>query len=570
MDELITLELKQSNSNNVIKNGDYTTILGNQVNMNDGDMISVSKVFIDSSDETQVSITVPEDLNFTFNAVLYNVNWTSDQKTYINEVPSAGPLDCKKYVLCSRVESPNLEVYYIIKSVTFNYNNEGSGLFRFARSWGNIICRFQYTDLTGATQTHSVDVPNTSTNITTLTIAVDLLSKDGLFTLISPDLTTLANYPYFVQTPIVNTENDSGFVVNFTPIVYTTTFLVKQGEYDPVYFAKMITDKLTFNQRNPLDLANRFSPVKNPFLFSTNDWNDAAGIYYFVDSEEGLNAFNYAVALEELNGGVWVGSNQISLEFSNNRFYWSNLHMPIYNAAGSKVCQYVPFNLPAGSGALENQACPVLANGGLIWQSIFTDSTDPIYKDFFTNVLGFGLGTTASYKHELVPIGNGEAYVPIYNWNVDNFTQGLNSIDIGVVKNADFFLVQNCQTLQTIIDEEIQGIYANDIFSKSGFSFGYYQIEITTNFKNMLIGTDIKRNITALVSRYYENNSYCSGNISDAIPYIHRGVPIQLSSIGVRILDSNGLVVNGLGNDSSIYLEIKRNNQNEIKNKKKS
>lgn len=558
MDNLITLELKQSNSNNVRNNGDYTTILSNQVDINDGDMISLSKVFIDSVDETQVSVSIPTDLNFTFNALLYNVNWNTEGKTYLNEAPPRGANDCKKYVLCEKVETPNLEVFFIIKSVTFNYNNEGYGRLGFARSWGNIECDFQYTDLNGAIQIHRIPVPNTSTNDIQLIIGVDLLSKDGLFTLVSPTLDVLENIPYFVQPPIVNVEQNSGFVSIYTPLIYSKTFLVKKGEYDPVYFAKYITDELTRNDRNALDLAAEFSPVKNPFLFSTNDWDDTDDIYYFVDSETGLNAFNYQVRFEQQRqGGWWVGSNQMSLEFQNNRFYWSNLHMPIFNAGGSKCCFYIQQNETAGT-ADAFQECPVLANSGLIWQSITTDSTDPALKNFFSDVLGFGNGTSATYKHTLLPIGDVESFVPIVNWNNDNFTQGLNSIDIPIVKNATFYRVTSSQTLETIIDDETQGIYANDLFSKAGFSFGYYEIEIQTNFKNMLIGTDIKRNISALVSRYYENNSYCSGNVSDAIPYIHRGVPIQLSSIGVRILDGNGNLVKSLGSDTSVYLEVKK------------
>lgn len=555
MDELITLELKQTNSANVVNNGDYTTILTTPVEINEGDEINISKVFIDSVNETQSSVVIPEDLNFTFSANIYNVNWNTDGKTYFGQsIP-----DCKKYILCNKT-STTTELQGVLYISIFVGNPDPFG----DKPSGGVSTTWEYEDLNKTITQFHLYIPEipVSPGSPPVNLPIGVITPDTSqigFKLVSPSLSVLANeYNVSFPQPPLSKRIDE-IVDIYTPIVFKKTFLVRQGNYDPLFFAKLITDNLTINDRNAENEAPEFSAVQNPFLISTNDWGEASVNYYFVDSETGLNAFTYNPVLPETRtGGFWVGTNQMSLEFANNRFYWSNLHFPMYNGSGTtgaKTITYIDPNFGTGVSAV-----PVGANSGLIWNSIKTDSQDPRYINFFNSVLGFNAGLTTAVPQMLLrTVGATEAYAPIYNWNKDNFTQGLNSIDVGVVKiNPQFYKPQSCLTQITIINDETQGIYANDIFSQSEFQFGYYQIAIETNFKNMLIGTEIKRNITALISRYYENNSYCSGNISDAITYIHKGAPVLLSSIGVRILNGDGIIVSGLGSDNSVYIQVRK------------
>ena len=554
MDELITLELKQKNSGNVVNNGDFKTILSSPVEIDEGDEINISKVFIDSVNETQSSVVIPEDLNFTFSANIYNVNWNITGKTYSGQaIP-----DCKKYILCNK-KPTTAEVKGILYVSIFVGAPDPYG-----GSSGGVSTTWEYRDLNGTPTQYHLYIPirevspsgGTPENLPIGVITPD--TSDGYFRLVSPSLDVLRNeYNVFFPDPPVSRRIDE-IVNTYVPIVFEKTFLVRQGNYDPAYFAKLITDNLTENDRNAENPAPEYSAIQNPFLISTNDWGETSVNYYFVDSETGLNSFTYnPIAPDVRASGFWVGTNQMSLEFANNRFYWSNLHFPMYDggSGGAKTITYIDPTLGSGVNAI-----PVGANSGLIWNSIKTDSKDSRYVNFFNSVLGFNAGlTTAVPQMKLSTIGTDEGYAPIYNWNKNNFTQGLNSIDIGVIKiNPQFYQTQSCLTQKTIINDETQGIYANDIFSQGDFQFGYYQIAIETNFKNMLIGTEVKRNITALISRYYENNSYCSGNISDAITYIHKGAPVLLSSIGVKILNGDGVVVSGLGEDNSVYIQVKK------------
>jgi hypothetical protein len=554
MDELITLELKQKNSGNVVNNGDFKSILSTPVEINEGDEINISKVFIDSVNETQSSVVIPEDLNFTFSANIYNVNWNIDGKTYFGQaIP-----DCKKYILCNKTATTT-EIKGILYVSLFIGSPDPYG-----GSSGGVSTTWEYRDLNGTPAQFHLYIPIrevSPSGTPDQILPIGVITPDnneGYFRLVSPSLDVLRNEynVFFPEQPV--TKRIDEIIDIYTPIAFEKTILVRQGNYDPIFFAKLITDNLTINDRNAENEAPEYSAVQNPFLISTNDWGETSGDYYFVDSETGLNAFTYnPIAPDVRAGGFWVGTNQMSLEFANNRFYWSNLHFPMYDggSGGAKTITYIDPTLGSGVSAI-----PVGANSGLIWNSIKTDSKDPRYVNFFNSVLGFNAGLTTAVPQMLLrTVGGTEAYAPIYNWNKNNFTQGLNSIDVGVIKvNPQFYKPQSCLTQITIINDETQGIYANDIFSQVDFQFGYYQIALETNFKNMLIGTEIKRNITALISRYYENNNYCSGNISDAITYIHKGAPVLLSSIGVRILNGDGIVVSGLGADNSVYIQVKK------------
>ena len=561
MDELITIELKQNNSGLVRNDGDYTTILTTPIEITEGTSVNISKVFIDSVGETQSSVLVPEDLNFTFTANIYNVNWNLDGKTYFNSPADNNEnIDAKKYIACDRIGTGQLFAGFTITAVNFFPVSE-----QFGQAWGGVKTTFQYRDLNNTLQQIEIDIPNLVQSFPQVpyTANISILSKDGVLTLISPTSEVLAQQ--FSTTILSIVSNPiSGQVYRYTPHLFTKTFLVRKGNYDPNFFAKLITDNLTENKKNAENVPTEFSPVDNPFLISSNDLTSGTN-YFFVDSETGDNGFYYDIIPPTTRqGGYWIGSNQISLEFADSRFYWSNLHMPIYTngtTGGNDGDKCIRFINPLGASEADLSSLIVAANSGLIWSSITTDSKDPKYLNFFNDVLGFNDSITKVSSTEVVKAQeSGEIFiVPIYNWNRDNFTEGLNSIDVPIRKTTgNFYQVQSSLTFDTIIDDETQGIYASSIYSQSGFSFGYYQISIDSIFKHMLVGVDIKRNISALISRYYENNSYCTGNISDSINYIHSGAPINMSALNVRILDSDGKLAQGIGSDNSIYIEIRR------------
>ncbi len=542
MNDLITLELKQNQSGVVNSNGDYNTILTKPIDIMEGDEISISKCFIDTAGEQQASIDVPEDLNFTFSGHIYNTNWVTDGKAFA----TTGSSDCKKYVLCNETSSAIAVSGELIESMILEAKTAPE-----LSPWGNVDTIWEYVDLEGQKVQYHLFFPpgfydpfdNPSIY---QTLQIGIVCKPNTFQLVSPSAATLSAAPYYSTIISIASKEVQGDTKIFTPTLYSKTFLIEKGSYSPTYFAKLVTDNLIRNDYNALNPADIDSPSKNEFLFPSNELKPGQ---IFIDSEQGINGFIYP-DVESPNGSYWCGSSQLALEFADNRFYWSNLHLPIYDDAGNTAIKYIQ---PAGS---EYQTVPVTNNSGVFWNSITTDSSNPKYTNFFKDILGFDFTkTTPSYTTKIGTIGTDVAYVHIYNWNNNNWTGALNSVDIGIVKNATFYNIQNATSLVTLTTET-QSIYANDIFSGADFVFGYFQVAIESVFKNLLVGTDIKSNISAIISRYYESNSYATGTGADAIRYIHKGSPVQLSSMGVRILDSNGNLATNIGSDNSIYIQV--------------
>ena len=100
------------------------------------------------------------------------------------------------------------------------------------------------------------------------------------------------------------------------------------------------------------------------------------------------------------------------------------------------------------------------------------------------------------------------------------------------------------------------------IFSEKGKSidalnqFGYYLIEINSQFKNNFMTEDNNYNhIQQIVNRYYELNSYTSGE-SGQIVYQHTGEPTLLQSFHCRILTSDKQLATNVGDDNTIHLQI--------------
>ena len=108
--------------------------------------------------------------------------------------------------------------------------------------------------------------------------------------------------------------------------------------------------------------------------------------------------------------------------------------------------------------------------------------------------------------------------------------------------------------------EQTQDITAGDsLFSATSgkTTFGYFLIEVQAQFQNNYINTTGNfKHIMAVVSRYYEKESYTSSTSADSIIYTHKGEPILINSFRCRILDSDKQVAENIGNDNTVLLEL--------------
>lgn len=85
----------------------------------------------------------------------------------------------------------------------------------------------------------------------------------------------------------------------------------------------------------------------------------------------------------------------------------------------------------------------------------------------------------------------------------------------------------------------------------------YFAIEINGLVNQDIVGAKVKNNlIQSIVGKYFSDGSFTSGGVDDSFRYTHIGQPMMLKSLSVRILDSAGEEVVGLGPNSAIILEI--------------
>ena len=118
--------------------------------------------------------------------------------------------------------------------------------------------------------------------------------------------------------------------------------------------------------------------------------------------------------------------------------------------------------------------------------------------------------------------------------------------------------------LATNTDDQI-GIHSRGIINTGQFvaqeAEGYYQIELNLGIDQDIHGKDNTNNkIHGIVSRYYSQGSYTSSYGEGGIPYIHKGAPITINDINVRILNPDNSLAGDIDSNNTIFLQIQKNN----------
>lgn len=73
------IQLRQSEAENVARNGVYSTTLNNPIELNEGDVVELKSVFLDTVVEDKGYIKIPNDLNIKMSCYMYLQNYAFDQ-----------------------------------------------------------------------------------------------------------------------------------------------------------------------------------------------------------------------------------------------------------------------------------------------------------------------------------------------------------------------------------------------------------------------------------------------------------------------------------------------------------
>ena len=401
-----------------------------------------------------------------------------------------------------------------------------------------------------------------------------------------------------------------------SPITADTTFeaqqfkreiKIKKGQYDP----NDLCDAFNREAERVSDVGLSFpnNLTDNTFLQQLQIPITDAKKHFFVNPTSSINLdmntnaefdyrFRYATQpaspLPTLNA-LLVGASQVSLnwEESTQTFEFEYLHMPFYSGQNEAIGYFNGKKFTNSTNRATDPYPTVLRtinrNSGVLLVELQAVDSDGATSHFWDRILGFDIRPKVDGK--VNPDGILFQYAPQINYDIDTgtrpivfkptglfnptigkqFTAGYQGIDTVVAKqdisitDAGFPFVNNFGAggnnagydLSTL--EKTSPISAGDniLTAADSSSFGYYLVEVISNFQtNLLNETSNLSSTMGIVSRYYVKDSYTSAGEEASLLYTHKGEPVILSSFNIRIKDSDRELATDIGEDSTIFLNI--------------
>jgi hypothetical protein len=574
------LELRQADSI-VNKNGDYQTLLSNDITLNNGDILALKNAFIDTKQTG--NIILESDTTLTIQFCPYITDWyqTTDKEDYVlnnNEPTSIDNANCMDFIPYYNTVDGPLQGYELVETVNYEYLQAPGDL------PPSIQTTYSYINILNQTI-----VFHTSIAFDKLPpagfgpyedILTNIVAKIGSFQLLTTK-DTLDIYGLSYRTPPITVVTNP-LQTTYDPYIFSTSIVVPAGNYSPTYLSLYISEKLTQNGPNnsttqPFICESPF--IKPSFLYDEgqNMPNGATGATgnpiviaaqtKFI-STNGYLAFNFVPETS-----YYVGSSQIALEFDtdSNKFVFQFLHFPMYdNVAGTNISvRYAYYN--------NNPAERITAtakNGGIFLTGLLATDANGNAIDFWTNTLGFDLSKICinannGYVEDVLGLtGFVQTIGPIIHGQ--NATTGFFGLDSVVIKKeTDFFKMP---VLTNFDDDVLCSTINNTIAIEASFSiddllnkYSHFLIQVDFTLSNNYIGTETYRNISGIISKYYSDANYTFDSGEGAIQYVHNGLPVQIKSVRVRILSSDKTIDPLLGSDNTVIFNIIKQAQAQVK-----
>ena len=584
MSNIINLECRQLDSDSVVTNGDWSTILSKPVILNEGDTLAINKVFIDTVADTNNQIVIPNDILASIQFYLYvtsiqqqNIALGSDGKDYYSHPDAPGSvadIDGDDYILCVDIDPTIPEANMMLVTKISIRSKVKDGTRGMGDKTGKNPCYLSYFDDIGAISTFYFDVPylaHVKPFGTTVEITVSVIMD------VSKGFTIVSDEPAQFASQNVSSElKNFKIIASQTPSVnYLHPKLVNHQINIPkgTYTSDEMTSLLnnSFQDNTIPDFGQTsLSPLTFPInqLLST--------IEGIADSKlASVKCTNTTGRIIIPSGTVnfYVGSNNISVGYdqASKRFFFDSLHFPIYDQSSSGAVA-VTYQT---DGQTTNSFFAGKVGGAYIhtWSCVNNDpelSNYNTYFDFWNDKLGFNMVDVAA-KHQMatdVMTYNGvDVQVPVFR-NAQNGVSTTTAKPIlddlikkGPNKNSyEFTSPANIYSTSDLTTPVVASFAKLDALE---LEYGYYLIEINNGLSSELIGaTDINHTISCIVNRYYSLGTFTSGDISGSLSYTHKGLPLFLKNFNIRVLDSEKNLAQNLEADNSIFISIIRAPQN--------
>jgi hypothetical protein len=521
MDNII-LDLNQQQSKSVKNNGDWTTNLSKEVKVNEGDEIHLKTAFFDTISTSSGKIILSQDLTLKMGVCMFQTNWNNTEKTYDPASSADGD-----YYIANRFSavpgsgggSPS-NLFYKVTKQEFRMAGDPQP------DWGGGYATYSYDDLNGDKKYVNVSVPvENKFRSSEVEVSVNIICAIGSWKYVGGLGSDTARGE--TTTAPVTTG-----AITFEPIVNDFTITLPKGDYDPDTLALKISEACSINQPSP-------NLVSSAFL---NGHKDLTANLVFINSGTGNKTYKYAPSV---SGNYYVGSSQVQLLFDKD----------IQNGSEISV-RYIDY-----SGTIKGTT----ANGGCFFQYLYATNADGTHSNFWSDTLGFNLTTLCPvFQHVKKTVGTyTDAEFSEVTLTVgENITRGFNGLDSVVNKKytAGPPVVENWAIEPTLpfvstLNASYE-ILASKSFEDIDVTTSHFLLEVNSNFRTDFRNEiQTKSTISAIISRYYGYQSFTSSQGEGSISYTHKGEPVFLKSLSVRVLNPD-LTLASIGPRNHVYLQV--------------
>jgi hypothetical protein len=576
------IELRQKDSLNVKSNGVYENVLnGEIIEVNDGDVIAIKNVFLDTTQQNQ--FIFENDVNLEVQYGVYIVDWRNDQGKFAwaSSIGTFPPpyLTGESYIPYKAVQQEELDpdVFELVSGIKYNVGAQENS--------DDLTFQFTYLDINEKPATFSRRYPegyfeggSSGAVITDKNIALIIKKNSWNAT---PATLALMDENLFDPNNPFDLITEPPIVLGYEPYIFTANLVFPKGIYSPLELSIKLSEVMTNNAITFNDNLTT-NPIINPFLKSIEMFDEGAP---FPDGTPGTIPSPTVFYNDSLTGSLTfqsgdkdlIGASQIDFNYDSQseKFSIQFLHLPIYDAdSGQNISvRYLRSGSQYPKGDVrQGRFYNVGKHSGIYFNSLKSFDSITNEKSTFWEDLGFNLNELCvqpiSTETTLFGI---EAFWTRYNL-IDGKTtcNGFVGNDSIIIKAGDSGSKSLWCQLPTGVNfnndvgivattEATITIDAGESIPQIQTPFSHYLIDLNLGFANSYTDSiTMYKNISSIVGRYYSYGSYLSDE-SGQITYTHRGNPLYIRSGKIRILTADKTEENQLGPDNTIMVQIIKN-----------
>lgn len=569
MSSNIIVELRQQDAITVENNGDYECQLSKDVVIEDGDVVQLTKCFIDTVKESNINIT--EDLYLTVDSGVYFNNWLQLTGNFIDNTnqtiacagTSAASPCFKRFIPYLGIDGGSLPGYSSYSGFQWFINSQGAGYYP------AFNMTYSYINYAGVTQHITTTIPENG-KLWKNKVVIDpfnIIAKNGSVKFVSSTY-SIANWE---QQGAIGSAVATKI---YTPFSFTTEIILPAGIYSPQQLSTYISEQLSATKAGKKEDNSQFIDQSN-FQFAATDFDNGKDSpdgrldpttkipitlteqTSFI-SDDGIYSYKFPTGSNYI-----IGTSQIALEYDvdSDKFVLNYTHQPMYDSTtGANISvRFLRTGLLA-----DGNVVGVSQNGGIYFNSLVARNINGKAVDFFQGFLGFDLNKLCVKTASTVTDDFGlTGFINLPNPLVPgvNITDGYYGLDAGILKGiTSWYQRQSVPTTQDGFNSTINStiaIEADKTIDLLLNKFSHYVLMTDLGFQNNnFIGQKWYRNINGIISKYYAYGSYAFAESDAAIQYVHSGAPIQLKSVRVRLLKSDKTIDPNLGDDNTVILQV--------------